>query len=210
MVLPAGHNHHLIRASYQQSSAVATAIDLAKKLLDYTEKVKRAPKERHEIRLECDNILAVLLQLKAACDPAHVSKPWYNDLQQLGRVDGPLQTLTIKLSNLVDTIHPTRTSGVKLWVESLKWPFTLDEVKQIRSEIDSILARIQIDLARAQLYVLIRTSDIFVLMERQIVVGECFRQYPWHGQLLGEPAKPCRRKVSRSRSISACSRHLER
>jgi hypothetical protein len=131
---------------------VATAVDLAVKARNYLDGVKKAPRERDDLRKQCSDVFFLLTGLRDLLNTCKASDPWYAELERLCRTDGPVDHLRGKVSDLVGKICRKGGQGqFKRISERLAWPFSTDEVLRLRGEIHTILTMINAELNMIQM-----------------------------------------------------------
>lgn len=122
------------------ASSIAQLFDATIKLIEYVNKVKKAPKSRAMLAIEAATLLGFLTNLKYRVEQAETEHdPWYFGTQSLGGRNGPIEQLKTEMATLNANLEPR-------FGKSLIWPFdeasinnTLIRIERLKSHIGLVL-----------------------------------------------------------------------
>jgi hypothetical protein len=129
------------------TASIVTILDLACKLMQYANSIRKASQERVQVAREASAIYSLLTQLGSRVDQCQTNEPWFNEAKLLATKGGVLDQLKSILENLVAKIDPG--SRMKDFV----WKITSKEVDQALAQIERLKSRISIALQQDHLWV---------------------------------------------------------
>lgn len=118
------------------ASSIAQLFDATIKLIEYVNKVKKAPKNRAMLAIEATALLGLLTSLRYRVEQAATEHdPWYLGVQSLGGKNGPVEQLKMEIATLNAKLEP-KFGG------PLTWPFneasingTLTRIERLKSHV---------------------------------------------------------------------------
>ncbi|KAF1997424.1 hypothetical protein P154DRAFT_470891 [Amniculicola lignicola CBS 123094] len=135
-------------------ASVIAIVDATVKILKYLNDVKDAPQQRADCERDLATLYSLLISLKYRLDVSDLSKAWNQAVRTLGIENGPFA----QYAAVLEELHRKIANNNKI-VAALKWKFTKEDVKELRSKIEGLKSTIQIVLELDQFELSKATKD---------------------------------------------------
>lgn len=129
------------------TASIVTILDLACKLMQYANSIRKASRERVQVAREASAIYSLLIQLRSRVEQCHTNESWFNEAKLLATKGGVLDQLKSILENLVAKIEPGSI------VKDFVWKITSKEVEHSLAHIERLKSSISIALQQDHLWV---------------------------------------------------------
>jgi hypothetical protein len=128
-------------------SIIANVIAIAQltsKIIKYLNRVRSAPKECRQVKVEAANLYSLIIRLQCNLEQDEANGPWLNSVRELALPGGPFEQYHKALKLLESKITmDTFSKKVKL---ILLWTFTDEEIVRILKTIKLLSNQIMVAL----------------------------------------------------------------
>lgn len=124
------------------TTSIVAILQLSAKVVGYLTAVRDASKDCTQCATEVSNLHSLLSKLKCLIDEGDVTQPWYNAVQSLAAMDGPLDQFKQALVVLENKMTDEDRLGNKS--ETLVWKLNEEDYAAIMSRMKRLKSLVEI------------------------------------------------------------------